>query len=83
METAMAMEKVTHSAALLFVQSHQKGATKKHKRHKEHITAEESLLCYLCLLCFFVASSLLRGEFSFLLFVESLLIFLEPGFEIV
>ena len=79
----MAMEKVTHLAALLFEPSYPRPATERHKRHKthkKHKTVEESLLCFLC---FFVASSLLRGEFSFLLFVKSLVIFLEPGFEIV
>jgi len=83
METVKAKVMVMHSAALLFEPSYAKAATERHKRHKthkKHKTAEESLLCFLC---FFVASSLLRGKFSFLLFVKSLVVFLEPGFEIV
>jgi len=49
-------------------------ATEKHQRYK---------ILFVCLLYFFVASFLLRGEFSFLFFLEALLIFLDPGFEIV
>ena len=79
------MEKVTAMqlvAIHLFVQSHQKATKEKlaTKRHKKHKILEENLLCFLCL---FVASFLLRGEFSFLFFVEALPIFFEPGFEIV
>jgi hypothetical protein len=52
-------------------------ATKKHKKHKRF---SKTILCFLC---FFVASFLLRGGFSLLFFVETFLIFLDPGFEIV
>jgi hypothetical protein len=44
-------------------------ATRKHKRYK-------------IFLCLFVGSFLFGGEFSFLFFLEALLIFLYPGFEI-
>src|ERR1043165_2576291 len=56
METVKAMAMVTQLVALhRFEPSHQKGATKKHRGHKKHKTAEEGLLYFLCL---FVASSL-------------------------
>src|ERR1051325_7909588 len=51
--------------------------TKKQKKHKKF---EQPILCFLCL---FVASSFLRGGFSFLFFVETFLIFLNPRFKIV
>jgi hypothetical protein len=66
----------------LSAQTAQHLSTKKHKRHKKHKRAFEKILCLLCVLCLFVASSLLRRKFAFLFFVESLLIFLDPGFEI-
>src|SRR5215213_1570211 len=51
------------------------------KKHKEHKQLSKPVLCFLCL---FAASFLLRrGEFSFLFFVETFLIFLKPCFEIV
>ena len=79
----MATEKAMQPVAIhWFVPSHQEAAKRDRptKKHKEHKTISERLLCFLCL---FVASFLLRGELSFLLFVEALLIFLEPGFEVV
>src|SRR5262245_9972856 len=56
-------------------------ATKTHKRHKKEFECSLSN-SFLCLLCLFAASFLLRGEFFLLFFVESFLIFLDPGFEI-
>src|ERR1044072_2974467 len=50
-----------------------------YQKHKRHRPAEETLFWFLLL---FVASFLLRGEFSFFFFVEALLIFFEPGFQI-
>ena len=79
METVKAMEKVMQLVVLHpFVLTHQK-AKLTTQRHKKHKTISEN---FLCLLCLFVASFLLRGEFSFLFVVKTFLIFLEPGFEI-
>jgi len=83
METVKAKVTATPLVATRqFVQSHQQATKEKlaTKRHKKHKILGENLLCFLCL---FVTSFLLRGEFSFLLFVEALPIFFEPGFEIV
>src|ERR1041384_309255 len=88
METATAKVMATPLAATRQSEpSHQQATkqvpTKRHKRRKKHKKDSENFLCLLCFLCLFVASFLLRGEFSFLFFVEALLIFLEPAFEIV
>ena len=82
METATAKVMATPLAATRQSEpSHQEATkqvpTKRHKRRKKHKKDSENFLCL------FVASFLLRGEFSFLFFVEALLIFLEPAFEIV
>ena len=57
--------------------NHEKGkdwlATKKHKKHR---AASKTILC-------FAASSLLRGKLFFLFFVETLLVLLQPRFQIV
>ena len=81
--TETVKEKVTATPAvgLPSVQIHQQATNQNPPttRYKEHKTIAATHVCFLCL---FVASFLLRGEFSFLLFVEAFLIFLEPGFEI-
>ena len=82
---ATAMEMVTVmpvAAAHPFVVKSEQATQEQHSttvRHKEHKRLSKAILWFLCL---FVASFLLRGEFSFLFFVETFLIFLEPGFEI-
>jgi hypothetical protein len=70
------------AAAHRFALKNQKNlATKRHKKHKR---LNKSILCFLCpFVALFVASFLLRGGFSFLFFVETFLIFLDPRFEIV
>src|ERR1044072_448373 len=85
METVKVMATATLAAAahLFALKNHQ--PTQEHKKHKR---LSKSLLCLfeslLCLfVALFVASSLLRGGFSFLFFVETFLIFLEPRFQVV
>ena len=80
METVKVMATARPAAvAHLFALKSQQ-CTESTPEHKNHKRLSKPLLCFLCL---FVASSLLRGGFSFLFFVETFLIFLQPRFEIV
>ena len=72
---------VAHQSAVQNRKTPPRSAKKKHKKHKRF---SRTILClsYLLWSLVAVASSLLRGGFSFLFFVETFLIFLDPHFEI-
>ena len=85
METVKEMATVRPAAVAHLFELKNFQPTQEHKKHKQ---LNKSLLrFFVSLLCLFVtlfvASSLLRGGFSLLFFVETFLIFLYPGFEIV